>query len=192
MDVFSLLVGFFENQKRNINSLIGRVRAIFDETQVGYQLEEQGGVHPKFDEEFERQRTFSIRKLAGAEFTTARGFVSDAETALLSNPMDGKADIRTVFGAVENVSEQTFDARRLHNGSIQRYLKPAVECLYSDGGTAILCRSSLKQVSAMTDWAEGAHFYRHVPGTPEPSQPSEELTLLVVSNGFAYLRWLVE
>lgn len=168
------------------------IQGIFDDTQVGYQLDEMGGVHPKFDEEFERVRVSAISNLGGQGFEAERVFVELAEKALLENPIDGRQAIRSTFDAVENLFKKIFQVNQLNKAVIQTKLKPALERLYEGEENKHIRMSSLKQAEALIDWTDGAHLYRHAPGESVPKQPSDELTLLSVSNGLAYLRWLVD
>ena len=48
-----------------------------------------------------------------------------------------------------------------------------------------------KQLNSLREWIDAAHFYRHEPGTEEPAQPPIEIAIELVSQGAAWLRWLV-
>ncbi len=196
LHMITLLFRHLKIQHRNANvqeGFLGSIQRIFDETNVGYQLDEKGGVHPKFDEEFERVRVSTIRHIGAPEFEAVRQFVEAAEQAMLANPLDGKAAIRSTFDAVENLYKQMFPKTpQLNKANIQNNLKQLIERLYDGDANRNARRSSLKQVEALIDWVDGAHQYRHAPGTPEPSLPPEGLAILCVPQGFAYVRWLAE
>jgi hypothetical protein len=196
LHMITLLFRHFENQRRNarvLEDLLSSIQRIFDETNVGYQLDEKGGVHPKFDEEFERVRLSTIRHIGAPEFEAVRLFGEATEQAMLANPLNGKAAIRSTFDAVENLYKQMFSKTpQLNKANIRINLKQLIEKLYDGDANKNARRSSLKQVEALIDWVDGAHEYRHAPGTPEPSLPPEGLAILCVSQGFAYVRWLAE
>lgn len=195
LHIVTLLFKFLgaSRHSNNPNRLRSQIQRIFDETNVGYKLDEKGGVHPKMDEEFERVRVSAIRKLGSPEFATERYYVEAVEQALLADPLDGKAAIRSTFDAIENLYKQIFPkAPQMNKANLQNHLKSAMELLFPGAENKNARRSSLKLVEALIDWVDGVHEYRHAPGTPEPLQPPEELTILVVSQGLAYLRWLAE
>ncbi|WP_025898023.1 hypothetical protein [Sneathiella glossodoripedis] len=195
LHIVTLLYRFSRTNKRynKIANVRSEIQRIFDECNVGYILDEKGGIHPKFDEEFENVRVTTIRKLNSPEFATERQHVETAERALLLNPLDGKTAIKNIFEAVENLFKQMFPkAPQMNKSNLQNNLKPAIEKLFSGNRNHNTRRSSLKLVEALIDWADGVHEFRHASGTNEPLQPPEELTVLLVSQGLSYLRWLAE
>lgn len=198
VDLFHMITLLFKFLRGNRSSakqdkLRSEIQRIFDETNVGYKLDEKGGVHPKFDEEFERVRLSAIRKLGSSEFSTERHYVEAVEQALLADPLDGKAAIRNTFDAIENLFKQMFPkVPQMNKANLQKHLKPAIEQHFTGEGNKNARRSSLKMIDALINWVDGAHEYRHAPGTPEPLQPPETLTILAVSQGLSYLRWLAE
>ncbi len=195
LHIVTLLFKFLREGRNNIklDKLRSEMQRIFDETNVGYKLDEKGGIHPKLDEEFERVRLSAIRKLGSSEFATERQYVDAAEQALLADPLDGKAAIRNTFDAIENLYKQMFPkAPQLNKANLLNHLKPSIERLFVGAENKNAKRSSLKLIEALINWVDGAHEYRHAAGTPEPLQPPEELTILFVSQGLAYLRWLAE
>ena len=112
---------------------------------------------------------------------------------MLADPLDGKAAIRNTFDAIENLYKQMFPkVPQMNKINLQKHLKPVMERLFPGEKNKNARRSSLKLLEALTDWVDGVHEYRHAPGAPEPLQPPEALTILVVSQGLAYLRWLAE
>lgn len=49
-----------------------------------------------------------------------------------------------------------------------------------------------KMLDSFEDWAAACHIYRHALGDAETGQPSLEVTILIVSQGYAFARWLAE
>jgi len=47
-------------------------------------------------------------------------------------------------------------------------------------------------LNAFEDWTAACHVYRHAPGEAETSQPSFEIAILMVSQGYGFVRWLAE
>jgi hypothetical protein len=58
-------------------------------------------------------------------------------------------------------------------------------------GDAVALRAAMKQLASFKDWVDASHNYRHEQGSEEPVQPPIDLAVLAVSNGAAYIRWLV-
>jgi hypothetical protein len=52
-------------------------------------------------------------------------------------------------------------------------------------------RAANKSVSALADWVDACHNYRHEEGVEEPSQPPIELAVELISTGASFLRWLI-
>ncbi|WP_157374203.1 hypothetical protein [Salipiger sp. CCB-MM3] len=98
--------------------------------------------------------------------------------------------MRAVFDAAEHVFKISFKGSiSLNKSAVQQYLKPAVDKSITD---TTMRRASQKNCDALVDWTDACHNYRHVSPDVEPKMPSEELTVLLVSQGFSYVRWLVD
>ena len=84
----------------------------------------------------------------------------------------------------------TFDgAIALNSATVQSYLRPFIERTHAD---KIAKRTALKTCDSLKDWADACHNYRHAPGEPDPARPPEELAVVLVSQGFTYVRWLAD
>ena len=71
---------------------------------------------------------------------------------------------------------------------IRDKLRPQVEAMYTD--RSVVKNASLKLCDGFKSWVEAAHFYRHADDQPGPAQPPQELTVLMVSQGYGWVRWL--
>ena len=162
-------------------------KRIFDEEGVGYQVDLEGGVHPHVDEQFERTRAATIARLNGPFFKAARSHIEACEKAMLANPFDGRQAVRSTFDLLENLVKLRFPREtHLKTSSIERHIKPVFQGKFEGAELS----ASMKHLDAFSKWMEAAHFYRHDPGSPEPSHPSEELSIQFVSSGFSFARWL--
>ncbi|MFX5689069.1 hypothetical protein ABTD94_21875, partial [Acinetobacter baumannii] len=56
---------------------------------------------------------------------------------------------------------------------------------------ATAMRAANKQLASFRDWIDSSHNYRHEQGSEEPVQPPIDLAILAISNGTAFLRWLI-
>ncbi len=108
-----------------------------------------------------------------------------------STPPDGKAGIRAMFFSAEGLFRlMNPNSPQLNSAEVIKRLKPQVDALYADQKPAI--HVAQKQISAFKEWIDGAHFYRHEPGTEEPAQPPIDLAIYMISQGAAYIRWLIQ
>lgn len=163
---------------------------IFAEEQVGFNLDENGGVHPKIDLEFNRLRGSLLSGLSETKFDAAREYIAKVDENLLLTPIDGRQAIRRTFDLVENIFKIAFPREtHVNSTAIIKVLKPSVETRFPDKSAEK--RPALKQVDGFKNWVDTAHFYRHEQGKPEIEQPSENFTFLMVSQGYSYVRWLV-
>jgi hypothetical protein len=164
------------------------VRRIFAEEGVRYSVDDRGGVHLRVDEQFEVTRAATVRGMGDPRYAAALASLEAGYQALDGAPPDGREAIRDVFGAAENVFKQTFGAQRLAGHLIDQYLRPAVAALpwnqeALEAGD-VMC-------DALKNWATAAHKYRHEIGRPDPHQPPLDVAVLMVSQGTAFVRWLV-
>jgi hypothetical protein len=164
-------------------------RRIFAEERVRYRIDDQGGVHFTIDGEFERSRISTLSELGRSRYSGVRELFEAAFTALDTTPPDGKSAIRNVFFATESLFRLMFPiSAQLNAGEVTKQLKPRIDAIYADQKPAVYVAQ--KQLAALQDWIDGAHFYRHEPGTEDPAQPPLDLAIYLVSQGAAHIRWL--
>lgn len=170
---------------------LNEARRIFREEQVHYVIDDKGGVHFSVDAEFANVRASTIAALSSARYNGARQSFEDAHKALDKMPPDGKAAIRATFFAAEGLFRLMFSSAPQLNGSeVTKHLKPLVDSFYATERPAL--HVAQKQLAAFREWIDGAHFYRHEPGTPEPAQPPIDLAVYIVSQGASHIRWLAQ
>lgn len=172
-----------------VPAYINEARKIFQEEQVRYRIDDKGGVHFAVDHAFELARIATVSALGAPRYNGVREALDKAYTALDQTPPDGKAAIRATFFACESLFRLTYpSAHQLGVAEMNKYLKAAVDQRYDGQKPALY--AAQKQLRQFLDWVEGAHFYRHEPGTEEPSQPPLELAVHYVTAGTAWLRWM--
>jgi hypothetical protein len=170
---------------------VEKARQIFADEQVRYRIDDQGGVHFALDTEFERMRVSTIGALSASRYQAVRHAFDEAFAALDRSPPDGKAGIRSAFFALEGLYRLIFpSAHQLSSSEVQKHLRPFVERRYQNQVPAIYLAQ--KQVASLMDWIDGVHFYRHEPGTEEPSQPPLELAIYGISQAGGHIRWLAQ
>lgn len=162
---------------------------ILSEESASYRLDKKCGVHPAVDSAHQANLASTVRGIGKDTHRTTRAFIVKADENLLPQG-DQREAIRSAFDAVENVFKMSFDgAIALNSGTVQSYLRPFVERTHAD---TIARRTALKTCDSMKDWADACHNYRHAPGEPDPAPPPEELAVVLVSQGFTYVRWLAD
>lgn len=163
------------------------VQRCLREENLAYVLDEAGGVHPAFDEEFDALRRSTIAALSGPRYSAALHSFEES-IADLKQPRDTRDAVRKVFDAIENVAKLMVpQISRLGATEVEKSLKPvAISGLTGAGKEA-----TKLMLSGMADWVNACHQYRHAPGGEEPEPPSLELAIWIVSTGAGHLRWLV-
>ncbi|WP_138919543.1 hypothetical protein [Oceanicola sp. S124] len=166
------------------------ITRIFAEEAIGFSVDEEMGFHPAFDEEFDRSRSSIVRMLSGERFRHESDFIALSETALLAKPLDGRTAIRAVYDAAENLFKRITGKQNITNGHVRKALAPvALQGIPQDGKSNVAVN---KMLDSFEDWAAACHVYRHAPGVAETMQPTEAITILMVSQGYGFVRWLAE
>ncbi|MGA6113350.1 hypothetical protein [Agrobacterium radiobacter] len=177
-------------QQRRTNFING-CRRIFEEEQVRYSIDDKGGVHFTVDAEFESVRTSTILAIAADRYNAVRSLYEEAFKHLDRNPPDGKSAIRYAFNSNECLFRLIFpNSHQFSSSEVQKHLDPLVNRIYSDQKPSI--NLAQKLVASLKDWIDGAHFYRHEPGTEEPAQPPLELAIYMLSGAGGHIRWLAK
>lgn len=163
------------------------VAKVLREECVGYRLDEHCGVHFYVDEEFERNRVSTLASLDSPRLTNAR-VEYEAAFAHLDRG-DTKAAVRSMFEAAEILAKLIVpEAQRLNRELIEKRLRAA--CLAVAAQDPTEQKAITAVFNSLIDWVDGMHNYRHGQGSPEPVAPSEELAVLSLSIGSAYVRQL--
>lgn len=185
------LVGRYASTKKTheASQYPAQIARIFTEESANYRLDEKCGVHPGVDTAYQANYVASIRGTEQEAYTAARSFLSKADDNLMPDG-DRREAVRAAFDAVENIFKIAFDgAISLNKMTINGHLRPFVERTHTD---VVAKRTALKSCEALMDWADACHNYRHAHGEPEPAAPPEELVVVLVSQGFSYVRWLAD
>ncbi|UPT53454.1 hypothetical protein [Synechococcus phage Yong-M2-251] len=187
----SVTIRFQTIQTSQQTGFLEEARRIFREEQVRYRIDDAGGVHFAVDAEFERMRVSTIAGLGRPRFQGVQQIFEDAFLAFDRSPPDGKAAIRSAFFAAESLFRLIFpSAHQLSGSEVNKHLRPLIDRIYDGQKPAIYLAQ--KQIASFVDWIDGAHFYRHEPGTEDPAQPPLELAIYSVSQAGGHIRWLAE
>lgn len=190
-DLLNILTMLWRNvDGRGRDNFRNNITRIFAEEGIGFSVDEEMGFHPAFDEEFERSRSSIVRILNGERFRHEADFIALSETALLANPLDGRAAIRAVYDAAENLFKRITGKQNITNGHVRQELAAvASQGIPQDGKSNVAVN---KILNAFEAWAAACHVYRHAPGEAETTQPTEAIAIVMVSQGYGFVRWLAE
>lgn len=163
-------------------------RRILKEENLAYEIDEIGGVHPLVDAAFSAALETAISGLDDPRYAASVQCVERIDGCLLQHPPDFIGAIRAVFGACENTFKLMYGVPRLDSKTAGERLGRDQQAFYKDHPT--LQAASAKTLEGFKQWVNAAHFYRHEQGVQEPSQPAEEVAILLVSQGLSFVRWL--
>jgi hypothetical protein len=163
-------------------------RQIFNEENLGYEIDDAGGLHPRIDREFQRNLTSAVAGLESERYRQVRDLVAISSTNLCMDPPNYRQAWRASLSALEVLFGLMFPYGRLTTDEIDRRLKPVVERAYD--GDAAAQKVAEKMLAGLKDWVEASQTYRHAPGTLEAPQPPADIAILSISQGACMLRWL--
>lgn len=165
-------------------------RRIFSEERLAYEIDDKGIVHPAVDKEFQRNRQATVAGLQLPRYANSLAAFERISGELASEPPNVKEAWRAVFASVEGLFKLMFpSAQRLNAAAVKGNLRGIVHKLYPED--AVAQQAADKLVAAFEDWVDASHNYRHEAGSEDPVQPPTDLAVLAISNGTAYLRWLI-
>ena len=182
-----------ENNNLNIaNEWKNFVSHVFKEENVGYRLDEECGVHFFIDEEFERNKSAVIACLSESNQPAVLEAFKKSYSFLDQNTPDTASSIRSIFEATEILYKHIVNAEgkdRLNSSGVQDKLKPLVQdTLKSNSIAQDACNYML---NSLRNWIEAGHMYRHGQRIEEPLPPPLEFTVLYISQGASYIRYLL-
>lgn len=166
------------------------VARVFKEENMGYQLDDQCGVHFFIDEAFERGRQSIIPALGQARYTGVMAAFEDAYSALDREPQDTKKAVRSIFEAIEILAKLMQPQATRLNKQLAEFIRDQAKAAYVGDATA--CNVADKMFAGFVDWIDGLHFYRHGQGVEEHVMPPLDMAIFAVGVGTGYLRWLLD
>ena len=169
-------------------AFLEKTRRIFQEENLAYTIDEAGGIHPLVDAAFSADYSSAVSGLSGERYAATLEAVSNIDSALLQDTPDYRGAIRAIFAANENLFKLMYSVPRLDARTAGDKIGKALQGIYD--GHPTQQSASAKLLESYKDWINGAHFYRHEEGAEEPSQPSEQLAILMISQGLSFVRWL--
>lgn len=168
---------------------ISQANRIFQEENIAYEIDEEGGVHPVIDRAYAATKQTAILGMSEPRYALSLARIEEVDVALMASPPNYIQAIRSVFGANENLFKLVFEKPRLDRQSATDEIGRLIQKIYANHPT--MQRSSAQVLQSFAKWIDAAHHYRHEEGAEEPSQPADELAIVLISEGMSFVRWLV-
>ncbi len=168
---------------------IEQANRILREENIAYEIDVEGGVHPVIDRAYAAQKQAAILGMSEPRYALSLARINEVDGALMASPPNYVQAIRSVFGANENLFKLMFDAHRLDQRSANDKIGRLLQANYASHPS--MQRSSAQILRSFGGWIDAAHHYRHEEGAEEPSQPAQELAIVLISQGLSFVRWLV-
>jgi hypothetical protein len=192
LDGITLIHRVLRNKERarDMDEWRNFVSRCMQEENVGYKLDDDCGVHYYIDEEFERNRFSTLAALESAGLNSVKASFEDAYKHMDADPMDTKASVRSMFEALEILTKQLVKTKNLNKWVLENSLKElAKKHLASDQTEADVISEMFE---GFGQWVNSIHKYRHGQKEIECVQPSEDLTIYILSSGTSFLRFLLK
>lgn len=170
------------------NAWISFVKRAMAEENSQFELDDEGGVHPRIDEEFTAARVSALKGLGNPRYHAARGHFEAAHAALDELPSATNRAVREIFMANEEVFKLAVpNAKRLEGGEVTSKLNPMIQRLLAGAELD----AAMGMTRAVVDYITASHLYRHAQGEPEQPPVSMETATFMIGTGTALLRWLI-
>lgn len=156
-----------------------------------YRIDNKCGVRYVIDEQFELARQSTLVYLENKRYGAARDSFQKAFEHMNKIPRQTTEALRSIFDSLETVAKLMIPgAPKLDSNLVKTQLKGVLQNIYS-ATDPIIKRAAGKMFEAFADWVDACHNYRHAPGSPEPTPPTDDFTVFTLSSGAAILRWLI-
>jgi len=165
------------------------VNQVFKEEGIAYLMSADGSVNFNPDEEFEANRTLTLGALAEPQFNAALTAFNNAYSAFHSEPPNYKSALKDIFEANESIFKNITKEERLTKHCIVKSKSTLSTLAKNPDPTSSKAFDSI--LNSYIGWVDAMHNYRHAGGGTVYDNPTLEFTTLALSNGSAYLRWLV-
>jgi len=169
------------------------IATLFHEERMAYEIDDKGGVHASIDAEFQRNRQAAIHSLLPARYTNVRSGLEAAFQRLAIEHFDTKAAVRDIFDAAESLFKMIVAPRNpnLSEGSVKDDLKPVINRAFAREDAATQ-QAAARSLSSFGKWADACHPYRHGVNSETIVAPPADLTILLLSQGAGFVRWLAK
>lgn len=170
------------------------VKNCFQEEGMAYSVDDECCMRYTPDLEFEMSRDHTLAGLQDEEFRTVRKAFNLAFDDFQKNPKKNKSAIRHIFEAIEilfkKITRPKYNFDQPNETNIEKSKQYILDKIaYQIDDTE---KKSLPKVfESFKNWTNSMHPYRHGQNTDDYDNPSDNLTILALSQGAAYLRFLI-
>ncbi|QDI74676.1 MULTISPECIES: hypothetical protein [Leisingera] len=179
---------YIQSSRREL--FISGARKILKEENLAYEIDGSGSIHPLIDSAFSSTMQSAIVALNEPRYAATAQTLEQVDSCLLQDPPNYIGAIRASFGACENLFKLMYKVLKLDARAAGDKIGKDQQAFYS--GHPVLNAASAKTLEGFKDWVNAAHNYRHEQGVEEPNQPTEEVAILIISQGLSYVRWLAQ
>lgn len=157
---------------------------------MAYRVDVRCGVHPLVDAEFEHNRITAIAGLGLSRYAAVRDAYEMSFDKFKQGAADSKGALRDMFEAVEILFKLLIGSGSLDEGNVKRTMQSLTDRLYADESHARA--TAIRLGLGFADWVNVVHPFRHGQETEIPLTLPDDLLVLMLSQGSAYIRWMVD
>jgi hypothetical protein len=164
------------------------VENAFRDEGLNYTLDEKCGVHLYVDAQFQQNKSSTLRCLQKEGLDGVKHEFEQAFDNLRQK--NNKGAIKSINEAVEALAKNMADIKEANLDKAMPKLLPIIEEIYKKD--IPLKDASKAMQRSLIDWNTSCHQYRHGKDADKINNPSDEYTILMLSQGAAYIRWLLD
>lgn len=166
------------------------VEKAFREEGLDYTLDEECGVHPYVDAEFQQNKISTLRCLDKEELRGVKHEFEQAFDKLNSSRQDTKGAIKAINEAVEKLAKNMEGINEKNLDKAISKLDDILNEIYKNDKVLLDASRAVKR--SLNEWNVSCQQYRHGKDADKINNPSEEYTILMLSLGASYIRWLLD
>jgi len=170
---------------------VAHIAEILEQERMACEIDQEGGVHPLIDAEFQRNRRATLASLTAPRYANVDHSFQAAFKRLTVQNFDTKAAIHDIFDASESLFKLMVAPRNpnLTGSSVESDPRPVVDRAFASSDDATK-QTAGRALSSFAKWADACHPYRHGQQSETIVAPPQELATVLISQGASFIRWL--
>ncbi len=186
LDASTILFNFLDEKSKYTHLLVTETNRIFREENIHFQMDDKGIIHPSPDEEYERNRTSTLKALESNSYESSLSHFQNADRHLLEEKYD--TAIREIFLSAEAIAKKITNKDTLNEALCRKNLcEAAVNALSSNEHSKTMIESMMNGYALQI---KGYHQFRHAQETA--NNATQEIAVLAISNFTTFIRFLIE
>lgn len=166
------------------------IEQVMEEEAMAYTVDEACVIHPLVDSAFADTREYAVKGLGAARYSGAADLFEKSTEAFRAD--DNRQAVRLLFDSVETVFLLIVQPGNPHKKTLGRNDAKALKPLLPNLDDAEAQDAKAHLIEGFNWWVAAAFVYRHGTGKTEPVAPPRDLAVMLIQQGTAYLRWLIE